>query len=182
MPCTSEEYAEFSEFQKQYHAGEIAFGFDRALAREFYTNISAENIRKLVEESPSLEKAIVMSLFVLPFLLLVSSLIVAGFVFRWWATLAIPLSATIFFVYYGISSRGNVGIFYISVILIGNIIFNYNNIQSSDLFHIYLLLLIASLFFSRLLYVSSSFFFRALLLRNANAYIKFKEAIIITRI
>ena len=150
--------------------GKLLIGIDRGLARKFYTGIPMSKIQEKTGESPYLETIMVRFVFWFAPVVLIASIVLGFFAFRWWGVICLTLCPIIFSWYFALSSLGDsklVGITILSL-AIGTVHFSgYLNTPWITGFSSAFLL---SLWCVRFLYCSSTFFLREFITRNEKAF------------
>ena len=126
---TEDEYKAFVAHAK---SGTLLIGIDRAFARRFYTDVPLTRIKEETGEAPYFEKIVVWFAFISAPIALLASFILSVLAFRWWAVLAIPLSAIVYFGFAGDSSRGQTRMLGVSIVLALAIASLFTNFFSSQ--------------------------------------------------
>lgn len=163
---TPDEHQELVEREEQGH---VLIGVDRVVARKFFTDTSHREVQAEIGESLYLDRLIVKTSFVLGYVLVLLGLAASVWAFGWWALLAVPFTIVLWGAYLAASSRGNAGVGFGLVALVGACAAYFLAPLSMPV-KICLLLVAGALFFARFTYSSSTFLLRALALRNHKAF------------
>lgn len=163
---TPEEHQELVRREEQGH---VLIGVERTVARKFFTDTSHRKVQAEIGESLRLDRFIVKTSFVLGYVLVLLGLVASVWAFKWWAALVVPITIVLWGGYLAGSSRGNAGVGFGLVALIGAGA-AYFLAPLSVPVKICLLLVAGALFFARFTYTSSTFLLRALVLRNHRAF------------
>ena len=163
---TEDEYKAFVAHAK---SGTLLIGIDRAFARRFYTDVPLTRIKEETGEAPYFEKIVVWFAFISAPIALLASFILSVLAFRWWAVLAIPLSAIVYFGFAGDSSRGQTRMLGVSIVLALAIASLFTNFFSSQSVPWYATAVAFAFWAQRLVYCGATTLLRAFILRNQRA-------------
>lgn len=169
--------AEHQQLVKDAYRGGTVIGVDRGFARKLYTDISAARIRELTGETPYVEKAVVWFAFLGGPVFVLTSVVLAGIVFRWWAMAVIPVCFVVWFSYKGISSSGGARMLSISVALAGAVGTYLTNVIPNRMGALFAVSFLLALWCERLLYCAATFFLRAFVVRNFKAFTNFRDGL-----
>lgn len=150
--------------------GKILIGIDRVTARQFYTGVSIKKIKQETGESPYFEKTIVFGAFLLGPISLLATIILGFRFFNWWGIACLIFCPLIYFVYYGLSVRGNSKMIGISILLLISVCTYSLNFFGVPKITGFVTVFILSLWCARFLYCSSTVLLRNFVIRNEKAY------------
>jgi hypothetical protein len=154
--------AEYQQLVKDAYRGGTLIGVDRGFARKLYTDVSTAKIRELTGETPYVGKAVVWFAFLGGPLFALTSFVLAGIVFRWWALAVIPVCFVVWFSYKGISSSGGARMFSISLALAAAVGAYLANVIPNRVAALFAVSFLLALWCERLLYCAATFFFSGL--------------------
>lgn len=160
---------ELQQIIAQENAGQVRIGVDRVLARRFFTNGSLAKIREHTGDAPTAEKAIVFSLWVTSFILLVGSVVVSFIAFAWWGLAAALICPIVYFSFASMSVLGHTGLVGISAVLVVALIAPIAG-KLSVAAGLFIVLFVLSLWCIQFVYVASTSFYRVYALRSPKHY------------
>ena len=170
---------EYKALVAHANSGALLIGVDRAFARKFYTDVPLAKIKEETGEVPYFEKIVVWFAFISAPIALFASLTLSALAFRWWAVLAIPLSAIVYFVFAAESSRGQTRMLGVSIVLALAIASLFTNFFSSQSVPWYATAVAFAFWAQRLVYCGSATLLRAFILRNQRALEFTREHIVV---
>jgi hypothetical protein len=166
-------------FRLLVNSSRYSVGVDPATARAFFTDPNAADMRALVGEGIGREKLCI-------FLMLIGALasLVIGFwsayvVFKWWSILVIPVSGLTWVLHKGWASMGTPRLWPFLIALI--IVWSWEPGSEPHSIKTWISWNLSAMLFIRLMYRSASFFFRSLILRNAKAYLLYRESAVMVK-
>ena len=159
---------EHRQIIKEEEAGTLLIGVDRPSARKFFTDVPRQTLAEKLEEPLYLEKAIVLSSFVLGYALIAASVALSVRAFGWWAFLVATVTLVVWASYLAESSKGATGIVS-ALLVVGAVLTVYALVDLSWATKLWLFTFAGSIFFSRFTYSASTFLLRALVIRNWRA-------------
>ncbi len=163
-----------AEFRSLAEKGEIVVGVDPAVARRFFSESQLSNLRRSIGEPIPLECLITTSTFWLAPVLLLASFYFAFQFSGWWSLLVIPGSLVLWYIHMGRVSYGRPGVLLLGAAVALLIWVNFT--QDAPGYR-WLVLFVASFFFTRIAYRVAAALFRMLVIRNAKVYDLLRDAI-----
>ena len=161
---------EYRNLIATWRAGNVLIGIDRATARQFYTDASLHKIAEETGYAPYLQKFVVRSAFFTSYLALIGSFVLSVLAFGWYATLIIPGSFFVYFVFTFLSSQPNRGMILISFLLGLSVLGLFMSLGISPVSSWYFSVYLLALWCSRFLYCASTTFLRMFVIRNKKAF------------
>ena len=161
-------------------SGALLVGVERPFARRFYTDVPVTRIKQETGEAPYFEKMVVWFAFISSPVALLSSFALSALAFGWWALLAIPLSAIVYFLLMARAPHGKSkmrGLNFLLVLVIVNVTFI--DFSSSPFVPWYAIAVAYSFWAYRFLYAASATLLRAFILRNQRAFEFAREHIVV---
>lgn len=159
--------------------GEVLIGVDRGDARKLYTDVPIAVIKQRTGEAPYVAKAVVIGALVGAPLCLLTALVLAIVVLRWWAILAVPVGVFGYMVYWGTSSRGDSRNDYMGyAVLVETVLVALDPFQARVPSSLVLLYVLA-LWLARAVYTSSTSFLREFVIRNPRAFAWLRDSLVI---
>lgn len=171
------EHKEVIELAEQ---GKLLIGVDRAMAREFYTNIPISKIQEETGESPYFEKMIVLFAFLFGPISLISSIVLGFLAFSWWGIISLVLCTVIYFAYSSSSVVAGSKLFGITLLLLTSLAVHFFAHLNTPWITGFACTFLFSLWCARLLYCSSTFLLRAFVIRNAKAFEYLSDYLVIS--
>ena len=170
------EHSEVITLEKE---GKLLIGVDRPMARKFYTDVPVSKIKEETDEAPYFDKIIVWFAFLCGPIMLIASIVIAFFAFRWWGAISIIICPIIFLIYSSYSVRGDSRMIGINAILIMTALVHFLNIFDNPWITGFATTFIFSLWCAHFLYCSSTFLLRSFIIRNEKAFIFLKDYLVI---
>lgn len=166
---------EHQELVARFQSGSLLIGIDPSMARKLYTDVSLSLNTEETGETPYFDKIVVLGAFLGGPISLLTSFVMAGLAFGWWAALVIPISIVVYVVFSAISSghhpsmpkQGMAGVSVLLVLALLSLFFNW---YPSRYISGYAVLVLFALWNARLVYVAATYFMRAFVVRNRRAY------------
>ena len=170
---------EYKTLVARANSGAPLVGVDRAFARKFYTDVPLSRIKEETGEVPYFEKLVVWFAFISAPIALFASFALSALAFRYWAALAIPLSAIVYFVFAGQSSMAHRKMLGVSIVLALAIASLFTNFFSSQFVPWYAIAVAFAFWAQRLVYCAATTLLRAFILRNQQALEFTREHIVV---
>ncbi len=162
---TPEEHKQIVEDEK---AGKLLIGVDRPSARKFFTDVPRKTLEAKLGEPLYLDKAIVLSSFVLGYLMILAAAGLSIWAFGWWGIAAGVATLVVWASYLAESSKGTAGI--LSALIVAGVVAAICALADLQFpTKLWLLAFAASIFFVRFTYSASTFLLRILVIRNWRA-------------
>jgi len=167
------------EMLDAFNSGQLALGVEPAQARRLFTDHSPNQLAELVGQRLDGQKLFVSSVMTIEHLGFLSSLVLAGFVWRWHALWIIPLTMIAYFISKSGASMGRPGLFFPLVLIVAAAWAARHFRDFGTLFVIWCVLTASLPFWNRLLYRSAAYFVHSLVLRSEYAFDQLKESVLL---
>jgi hypothetical protein len=169
--------AEYRALVQSAYDGRLVIGVDRIYARKLYTEISTSALEEATGESPYFEKLVVWFAYIGSPLAMLTSAILAGFTFRWWVLLVVPVGLILSTINSVFARRGSSSIWFLTPAVVAAVTVHFMKLLANPWLSAFIATLAFALWCKGFLYCASTFFLRAFVLRNQRALEAFGEGI-----